>query len=233
MNQFGPIWNSWRGCVVDEGQLPASRMFHRMAGGNRLTLTTCRRSDSFLFDFYSSLIKGGCRFTLPLNDVLNEARTLFDYEGICRNNLCISHAKRKRINREVNLALKPENAIYVKASPVKGQQNTAQNMYIWEGIELLGCVSGVKKGIKNNCLYTVTKIEDDSVTVKGDEEIKLSFAQLRQVMRLSFARTYASCQGTEFENELRLHCTNNRHFSMRHLFVGMSRCKDKKKLSII
>ena len=218
---------------MEEGKLAASRMFHRMAGGNRLTLTTCRRSDSFLFDFYNSLIHGGCRFHLPFNDVLNEARTLFNVEGICQNNLVISHAKRKRINREVNLALKPEEgAIYMRAVAAKGQLNAAQNMWIWPGIELLGAMSGVKKGIRNNVLYTVIKIHQDSVTVKGDEEITLSFVQVQQLMRLSAARTYASCQGCEFETALRLHDTNHRHFTMRHLFVGMSRCKDRKQLDI-
>ena len=230
-HQFPPVHDSWRSCAVEEGQLSASRMFHRMAGANRLTLRTCRRSDTFLFDFYSSLIRGGCRFTLPLNDVLQEARNLFNYEGNCRNNLCISHAKRIRLNREINLALKPDNALYLKASPVKGQANAAQNMWIWEGIELLGCAS--YKKIRNNVLYTVTKIESESITVKGVEEIKLTFPQVQQYLRLSAARTYASIQGSEFDDEVRLHCTNNRHFSMRMLFVGMSRCKDRKKLSII
>ena len=226
--QFPPVFDSWRSCAVEEGQLSASRMFHRMAGGNRLMLRTCRRSDSFLFNFYSSLIKGGCRFQLPLNAVLAEARGLFNYEGICRNNLCISHAKRIRINTEINLVLKPDNALYVKAAPVKGQANAAQSMFIWEGIQLLGCAS--YKKIRNNVLYTVTKIDDDSITV--DQETKLTFPQVQHFMRLSFARTYASCQGTEFSDELRLHCTNNRHFTLRHLFVGSSRCKDRRLVAI-
>ena len=233
LNQFGALFDSWRGDAVPEGKLAESRFFHRLTGGNRLTLTTCRRSDSFLFDFYSSLIHGGSRFHLPLNDLLNEARNLFDYEGICENNLVISHAKRKRINRQVNLALKPEGAIFVKAVAQKGQLNAAQNMWIYVGINLLGCMSGVKKGIRNNVLYTITKIEDDTVTLKGDEEIKLSFAQVQQLTRLSFARTFASCQGTEFDTALCLHDTNHRHFTRRHLFVGMSRCKDKRLLAIV
>jgi hypothetical protein len=131
------------------------------------------------------------------------------------------------------LALKPDDgAIDMRAVAAKGQLNAAQNMWIWPGIDLLGCMSGVRNGIRNNVLYTVTKIEDDTVTVKGEEEIKLTFAQVQQLMRLSFSRTYASCQGTEFETALRLHDTNHRHFTMRHLFVGMSRCKDRKKLDI-
>ena len=148
---------------------------------------------------------------MPLNDVIPEARTLFNYEGASENNLAISHAKRKRINRKVNLALKPEGAIYARAVAQKGQLNAAQNMWIWPGIGLLGCMSGVKKGTMNNVLYTVAKIADDTVTVKeGDEEMKLTFAQVQQLLRLSFARTYASVQCTEFDTALRLHDTNQK-----------------------
>ncbi len=51
-------------------------------------------------------------------------------------------------------------------------------------------------------------------------------------MRLSFARTYASVQGTEFDDTLRLHDVANRHFTMRHLFVALSRARDKGKIDI-
>ena len=120
----------------------------------------------------------------------------------------------------------------MRAVAAKGQLNAAQNMWLWPGINLLGCMSGVKKGIRNNVLYTIFKIEDDTVTVKGDEEIRLTFAQVQQLLRLTFVRTYASIQGTEFSTTLRLHCTNHRHFTMRHLLVGMSRCQDRKQLDI-
>ena len=87
---------------------------------------------------------------------------------------------------------------------------------------------------RNNVIYRVSSIESDAVVVKGvEEEMKLSFPQVASLLRLSFARTYAGCQGTEFEEELRLHDTSNRHFTMRHLFVGMSRCKDRRKLDIV
>ena len=108
-----------------------SRMFHRMTGGNCITLTKCRRSDRNLLDFYSSLIKGGARFHLPLPEVIDEARVLFNFEGYAKHNLCISHVKRRKLNQEINQALRPEGAILIRAKPLKGQLNAAQNMYIW------------------------------------------------------------------------------------------------------
>ena len=205
-----------------------------MAGGNRLTLTKCRRSDQFLFDYYGSLIRGGARFHLPLAEVIEEARELFHFDGYARHNLCISHVKRRKLNRDINQALRPEGAVLIRARAEKGQTTTAQNMFIWEGIELLGATAAVKRGIRNNVMYKVSKLDGDDVWVRHEEDnpIKLTYSQVASLLRLSYARTYASVQGTEFEDTLRLHDTGSRHFTMRHLFVAMSRAKDTKKIDI-
>ena len=233
-NQFPPIFDSWRGTAVQEGSFERSRFFYRMAGGNRLTLTKCRRSDQFLFDYYGSLIRGGARFHLPLAEVIEEARELFHFEGYARHNLCISHVKRRKLNRDINQVLRPEGAVLIRARAEKGQTTTAQNMFIWEGIELLGATAAVKRGIRNNVMYKVSKLDGDEVWVRHEEDnpIKLTYSQVASLLRLSFARTYASVQGTEFDDTLRLHDTGNKHFTMRHLFVAMSRAKDAKKIDI-
>ena len=54
-----------------------SSLLHTLAGGNRLVLRECRRSERTLFDWYSSLIPGGLRYETPLADVLAEARAAF------------------------------------------------------------------------------------------------------------------------------------------------------------
>ena len=101
---------------------------------------------------------------------------------------------------------------------------------------MLGCTSAVKRCIRNNVVYTVIKIDDEYVSVKGEhdeaEEIKLTFLQVATLLRLSFARTYASVQGTEFSEELRCHDVTNKHFTKRHLFVAISRAKDSSKIAI-
>ena len=58
-NQFAPIGNSFRGSAVEDDAFERSNLLHRMADGNRLTLTECKRSDSQLFNFYTRLIPGG------------------------------------------------------------------------------------------------------------------------------------------------------------------------------
>ena len=75
---------------------------------------------------------------------------------------------------------------------------------------------------RNGVSYVVESIGEDSVVAGG---IKLSFAHLASTMRLPWAQTFASCQGTEFEGTLAIHDSENKHFTMRHLFVVLSRAK--------
>ena len=59
--QLLAIQNSWRGCPVDNNFLHDSPLLKKLARGNCITLTKCRRSDEKLFGFYASLIEGGSR----------------------------------------------------------------------------------------------------------------------------------------------------------------------------
>ncbi len=52
-----------------------------------------------------------------------------------------------------------------------------------------------------------------------------TYDQVKLWLRLSYAQTYASCQGNEFEGALRLWDVTHRFFTRRHLFVGLSRAK--------
>ena len=49
--QFAPIGNAWLGSPAPEDALAHLRLFHTLAGGNRLKPTECERSDRELFDF--------------------------------------------------------------------------------------------------------------------------------------------------------------------------------------
>ncbi len=117
-----------------------------------------------------------------------------------------------------------------KAVLVKAGQNSkvaGQNMWLWPGIELLG--SAGSRRIRNGVLYVVTAATHDTVTL-GD--IQLTHAQAAASLRLSYARTYASIQGTEFDGTVALWDTDSAHFSKRHLFVALSRAKNAADLHV-
>ena len=232
-HQFPPINNCWRGTPVPEDSLERSALLHTLAGGNRCTLTECRRGDRRLFDFYSSLIAAGSRFELPLRECVAQAKALFVHNGPARWNLVISHRKRVQINREMNQAEAPRDAacLVVSGKPARG--NGAQTMLLWPGIQLYGCVLMEKRGIRNGCLYTVESLDPAAETVKLEGvDGELSFDQAKTCLRLSYAQTYASCQGSEFGGSLRLWDCGHQFFTKRHLFVGLSRAKQDAQVSL-
>jgi hypothetical protein len=100
--------------------------------------------------------------------------------------------------------------------------NAAQSMKLWPGLSLLGCVSSEKKGVRNGCLYTVESVGEGVVHLEG-LPAAFTFEQTTLWLRLSYAQTYASCQGTEFTESLCLWDVTHKYFSTRHLFVGLSR----------
>jgi hypothetical protein len=231
-NQFAPIGNNFRGTPVEEDALQRSNLLHTMASGNVVTLTECRRSDQELFDFYASLVDSS--FNVSTIDSIAEAKALFNYDGFCRSNLVISHKKRIQLNRQINEQLAPRDVavrLAVHSRQLRG--NSAQTMLIWPGIELLGAVPTERKGVRNGCLYTVTSVEPDAVTLQELPGLTLTFEQVKSWLRLSYAQTYASVQGTEFTSQLRLHDTKHRFFTRRHLFVGLSRARAAKDVSVV
>ena len=232
-HQFPPLSNFWKGCPVGDDALEHSGLLHTLAGGARCTLTECRRGDRSLFDFYSSLIPGGSRFELPVADAVREAKGLFQHDGVARWNLCISHRKRVELNRQLNRALAPDDGtVFLEVRGRAVRVNGAQSLLIWPGLELFGCVSAERKGVRNGCLYTVEVIDVAAETLRLEGGVELTFEQAKQWLRLSFAQTYASCQGTEFSGSLRLHDCASRHFSRRSLFVGLSRARQDALVSL-
>ena len=222
-NQFPPIFDSYRGTPVSEECFRQSNLLHTMADGNRLTLTTCRRSETALFDFYRSLIPGGSRYDIPLEEAVQAARREFTYSQPCRYNFVISHQKRRKVNRELNHLWAPPDAVFLKVRATKS--SGGQDMLIWPGIQLFGNVTAEKKGIRNHVLYTVKCIEKEKVRLVGLPHW-YTFEQVKKWLVLAYAQTYASCQGTECDGPVCLWDTSHIYFTRRHLFVGLSRAKD-------
>jgi hypothetical protein len=177
-----------------------------------------------LFAFYSSLIEGRSRYELTLQELVRQAKATFTCGSSARFNLVISHQRCLRINRELNQQEAPPGAVRLEVTGKASQGNGAQTMLLWPGLQLIGSVSAEKKGVRNGCLYTVAAVGDGKVSLAGLETV-FSYEQVKLWLRLSYAQTYASCQGTEFDGTLRLWDVTHRFYTRRHLFVGLSRAK--------
>ena len=155
--------------------------------------------------------------------VVREASALHTYGGLAEHNLVISHQRRIKINRELNEQLAPPGAIRLEVTGKALRGNSAQTMLLWPGIVLIGCLAVSRHGIQNGVLYTVQSVTSEAVVLIGG--VSLTHAHAKSCLRLSYAQTYASCQGSEFDGPLRLYDTRHKFFSLKHLFVGLSRAK--------
>ena len=225
-HQFGPCFDSWRGRPVPPGAFERSSLYHSLARGCRLTLSRCRRSDQALFEYYSSLIRGGARFELPLPQVLEECRGLYRFEGPARHNVCISHRNRRNINAQLGATHKPPGAIYLRAR----NSQYEESMWIWPGCPLIGCSSSQRAKVRNNVSYVVEEVTESNVILEGG--VRLSHPMVLALTRPGWCRTIASIQGDEFDDPLRIWDTRNPHFDMRSLYVCLSRARDASKVHV-
>ena len=139
----------------------------------------------------------------------------------------------------------PEKIIFPHPDCAKGAPMPPHSrMFIWPGQELVGCRrNGASKDhVENRCLYTVTSIEGETVTVqlspsmvpagKARPQIVLSDFEAGQLLRFAYARNVAGCQGLTSSNK-RVHLleAHRPRFCKRKLYVAASRCTDPEYVS--
>ena len=224
--QFPPICEHWSGSPVPEGLLEHSDMLFEMCGGNRLILSENFRSDDKLFNFYTSLGNN-------LDEALAKARAMFpETQRPADYTLTMSHSKRMRINKLRNQqdslnsfhCKDPSNTwgktVIIRAAWDERKKdrggNKAQNMIVWPGLQFIGAGHRCLKGM----FYEVASADEAFVELTNG--LKLNHEQASQSLRLSYALTYASCQGLTLKGVVRLD-TQSPNFTMKHLYVGISR----------
>ena len=75
----------------------------------------------------------------------------------------------------------------------------------------------MKKGV----FETVETVTPDEIVLHSGT--RLTAHQGVRSLRLAYALTYPSSQGLTLPGVVRLCCTNSRHFTKKHLYVGSSR----------
>ena len=106
-------------------------------------------------------------------------------------------------------------------------------MYIYAGIQLIGCLPVKRNNIVNGIVYTVISCDTNNITVSdGNEEYTVTTSFAASAFRLSYARTIFQSQSMTAPGSVCIH-TKSPHFNKRHLLVAASRCKDYKLLRVL
>jgi hypothetical protein len=185
-NQYLPFFNSFRGQAVTKS-FECSELLYHMAGGNRVTLTECMRSEQALFDYYASLIQGGSRFETPLEQIVQECRAMFhkgNAHGFIQGthhaplNFVVSHKRRVGVNKACNEAdrvdktgvvrfIMTEFGGSVENAPESDEKhestNGPQDAYFWPGMKVVACKT--TKALRNGEEYRIVEIGGTHVTM--------------------------------------------------------------------
>jgi hypothetical protein len=285
--QFLPMFDRW-GKAMESRDIQTSQFFHSLCEGTRVHFTKYRRGDESarpLFDFYCGLYPRLklVNKTAALDVSLEEADNKFppcDIGTMPDVILTNYHYKRRLQNHAVNLWRaerhdQPKPFIPCTKSKALGVTMVPQDMVIWEGMELLGCIhQSNSKTVINGVLYVVKgwdtrfvyfnvhkryqkqpgddtdesdaepELEEEAEEAEEPEvdpaegeipaDLKLSYENTSKWMRLTHARCYGSIQGCTMEDQHILLIDTRaaegkpRHFTLRHLIVGVSRATHQK-----
>ena len=132
------------------------------------------------------------------------------------------------LNAKRNTSEKPIDAVYFRA-PVTGATGSGpQDIFLWAGLKICGAGRLLQKGV----FATIADVtEEGNVTL--DNGLILTAAQAVRSLRLCYAITYANCQGRTLPGGVRLDCTGSIYFTLRHLYVGASRCTAHRLLEVV
>ena len=154
--------------------------------------------DEALYDFYHGLY--GSKESVKA--MAARARNTFPGCSDPDLVLCISHNKRILINKRMNEAQAPNNAVNVcAADEIQGTTCQPQDMLLWPNMELIGCSHGrgKKYGVVQGVAYTSLYVGAFSVLRMkpeyGDEEIEVPLEEIPYLLRLTHAMCYDTTQG--------------------------------------
>ena len=210
-----------------------------MCGGLRVELTECRRSDQAHFNVYRTFrslrcwedYPGGqgaaCDFlekTYPWDNQLPDVAITNSHKDREYMAVLLNHYHRERAQAKgLETYL-----VKCKEVPQEGTMKPHEQMYVWVGLPTIGSTRNSRQGpVRNGCRYTVTRVTKEEVAVTpeaGQEEIKLTYLQAAQHLRLACARTAASIQGITLRDQrLLLLDARSPYTDHRRLYVSMSR----------
>ena len=171
--QFLPIFDRWG---YSKG-IETSNLLHSLCNGVHINLTVYRRgTDLALFQFYHDKLYYS-DFVADLKRYVRLAQRLYPctdhVPGVA---LTISHRKRESLNRILNDkdAATKDFVVIPSPGPVLGTKCQPQEMKVYVGMSVYGCVRSFNGDIVNGVDYVIKEILPDKIVVDIDPQYNLT-----------------------------------------------------------
>ena len=158
---------------------------------------------------------------------------MLPYTGPAKTNAVVSHKYRKALIRWVNRWRDLRDCVW-RLYEEDPKYPHSQHLYVAEGDRLLA-VKTNGGTLLNGAFVNVLKLDDENITVEDDmtgQITALPHSRFQEHLVSSVAVTYQGLQAKSVPGTVALHQTGHKHFSRRHLLVGMSRATHISNLSI-
>ena len=198
-----------------------SNVLHELCNGTRIQLTTCRRSDSILFDLVA-----------PANIPNLKPGDFTD--RFTKQHVCFTNEKRKQIN---TIMMERDAKKKKQSKPLELQaldyDGNSQDVKLLAGTPIIARINNQGMGICNNETYTILKIQRTLGTIlasDGTKRLEIPFGDFQRLFRPAYCITIHCSQGKTFDSEYSIHEWSK--LCPRLKYVSLSRSTSKDNINV-
>ena len=193
--------------------------------GNRLNLTTCRRSDDICFKKCS-----------PEN-IPNLTRSDFG-DQFTERHLSYTNKTRIAINKKMM-----DNKVVIKKGKKSlnldklGYDKNSQDVRLLAGMPIIARINMEDMGICNNECFTIKEIQHSKNNILIVDEVgetkDIPFSLFQKLFYVAYCLTIHKCQGCTFDHPYTIHEWDHPRFDERLKYVALSRTTKIENINII
>ena len=195
-----------------------SLALYELCDGNRINLTTCRRSDDILYNM--------CKF----ENIMNIQKHNFNSKLVPK---CISYLHDTRI--KVNdMWMKNKLKSYHK-KPLRLEKNIydahSQDVILIPNTPIISKINNKKIEVVNNETFTIKKILSETIIIFNEEkEIEIDIKDFQNIFYVAYCITIHSSQGETFNEDYTIYDWEKLDKHLR--YVALTRATDIKNINI-
>ena len=195
-----------------------SYVLWELCGGNRINLTTCRRSDDTLFN----MLEDKNIMKLTKNDF---NRSMTDIH------ICYTNNKRKEINKEMMKQKSKDKKHVIKLDAIPTDDRT-QDVLLYVGCPVIAKKNCKNKGFVNNDQFSIKHINEEYMILEEAERtIEIKNEDFQRNFCVAYCITTHSSQGATIDKQYTIHEFDKMDKRLR--YVSLSRSTDKNNINIM